>query len=129
MKRKLRRGSNAIEFALTAPILFMAMFGLFECGWFFCNNIIANEMTIDLSRSLAMHGIDKVDSAFPDEAQASAETWKSMGMPGEPYFQYEIDGDRIIVNSFVEYSKITPMGIFSDEITLTASSFIITESI
>lgn len=129
MKRKLRRGSNAIEFALTAPILFMAMFGLFECGWFFCNNIIANEMTIDLSRNLAMHGIDNVDSAFSDEAQASTEKWKSMGMPGELYFEYKIEGDRVVVNSSVEYSHIAPVNIFGEEISLTASSFILRESI
>lgn len=123
-KRLSKRGSNAIEFALTAPILLFAIFGLFEFGWFFCNNIIANEMAISLSRKIAMRDPADMEEAFEKEALIFAEDWRYRGMTGEPAFSYRLDDSRVIVSIKVNYNGITPVSIFGKTVELTASSFV-----
>lgn len=127
MVKRNRRGSNAIEFALTAPILFLSMLGLFECGWFFCNAAVINEITINLSRNLALNDLEDMDIAFSEEFQIAKQEWLNTGLPGEPHFEYEIYEDRVFVYSVLDYKRISPIAIFEDEILSSAASFIFIE--
>lgn len=45
--RSPRRGANAVEFALIAPVFFLMTFGIIEFGWFFWHK----STTIDAVRS------------------------------------------------------------------------------
>ena len=43
--RRLRRGSQAVEFALTLPVLTVMLLGLVDYGWFFLQqSLVANAM-------------------------------------------------------------------------------------
>jgi Flp pilus assembly protein TadG len=43
--RRIRRGGNAIEVALTMPVFLAGMFGLMDYGWYFYNEAMTIEAT------------------------------------------------------------------------------------
>lgn len=58
-----RRGANAIEFALTAPIFFGIMLALMDYGWFFANQAGLDNATANGCREGALQ--DPADKKTP----------------------------------------------------------------
>lgn len=84
--RRQRRGGNAIEFALIAPVLFAVLTGTMEYGWFLMNQILLDSACREGARTGA-----RTDPEVEDPHSAAilrAETyWTALGLPGTPVFE------------------------------------------
>ena len=87
--RRSRRGANAIEFALVAPVLFLIIMAVMEFGWFFCHSLLLDTCTTQASRTA---GVVIVDDAANqgvvnrDWEQQGAQCWERFGLPGDAQF-------------------------------------------
>ncbi len=84
-RKRNRRGANAIEFALIAPILVMLLFGTMEYSWLFMTQI-----TLDAAVIKGVHTASTID---PDETDpgtvgevAAEDYWTGIGLQGDPAF-------------------------------------------
>lgn len=118
MSRRSRRGLNALEFALVAPLLFLSMFSVFECGWIFCHQVVLDELVSDASRSLSTAEPENINSIYSEEVIIATERWKQSGLSGMPIIAYNTSGTTISVQGIVAYDRIGPYNVLSlDEIT------------
>jgi len=110
--RRGRRGGNAIEFALIAPVLFAILTGTMEYGWFLMNQILLDSTCREAARAGAR--------AEPDDALAVATTraneyWDALGLPGTPtvisqWVSPEIPGHAmLVVQGTLDYPGIVGM--------------------
>lgn len=60
MRRSARRGSNAVEFALTVPILLAVAGGAIELGWFMTLKMAMVDATREAARTAATSDDDMV---------------------------------------------------------------------
>jgi hypothetical protein len=120
---------NAVEFALTAPVLFMIIFGVFDCGWFLCNQAVLNSVTGDVARITSFTGVDTLENGFNEAADKASARWSSLGMKNEPVFTYEIMDQlgglpsSIKVTAVVRYENLGPLDYFANN--SLRSSFIV----
>jgi len=117
MLRRFRRGANAMEFALVSPLLFMSIFSVFECGWFFCNQVVLDELVSDMSRAISTAPAEDIAVVYDEEIIIATERWRSMGLMGTPIFQYATFGTSVSVQGEVTYEQLGPYNILTiDEI-------------
>lgn len=83
--RRLRRGGNAIEFALIAPVLFAILGGTMEYGWFLMNQILLDSACREGARTGARTHPD--DNQFDAAMLRAEEYWEALGLPGSPTFE------------------------------------------
>ena len=82
---RARRGANAVEFALIAPVLVLILFGAMEYSWMFLNQIC-------LDSAVAQGGLhaSMVDPANEDPGLAGVtvaqDQWTATGLQGSPVF-------------------------------------------
>lgn len=82
-----RRGANAIEFALTAPILFTLILAIFDYGWYFAHRILLENATGHAARVAALSMSDLALTGATDVATAGNAAWDAYGLPGnDPVF-------------------------------------------
>lgn len=113
MRLRNRRGANAIELALTAPVMFLAIFGVFECGWYMCHKAVLNDITTEVARTVSYSAEETIDDYFNSAKTKGINKWSDTGLPGTPTFQFEINdnGDlpsTVTVTSQISYSPIGP---------------------
>jgi Flp pilus assembly protein TadG len=70
LRTRDRRGSNAVEFALTMPILILIIAGIVDYGWFFSQHQIVVTAVREASRAAAL---TPEDGDAVAEAQARAQ--------------------------------------------------------
>lgn len=80
--RRARRGSNVVEFALIAPILFALLTGIIDYGWHFAVRSIATAS----ARAGARAGAVTPQTSGPDTAaiDAASDRWTGTGLPLTP---------------------------------------------
>lgn len=124
MRLRNRRGANAIEFALTAPILFTMIFGVFETGWFFCHQAVLDDITSEVARTVSYSAADTIDVYFDTAEQLAIDKWET-ALPGTPTFSYQIvqNGNLpsvVTVTATVSYRQIGPLDLLrTDQVTST----------
>jgi Flp pilus assembly protein TadG len=116
-KLRSRKGVNAIEFAFMAPIIFATILGIFECGWFFCHQLVLDNITFDIAREISLSDVMEMENTFASNTDEAIEKWESFGMKGSPTFYYTVTIDnKIHINSVVDYSNISPYKIFGSSV-------------
>lgn len=83
--RRRRRGGNAIEFALIAPVLFAVLTGTMEYGWYLMNQILLDSACREGARTGARTDPDVEDPHTAAVSRAEA-YWDALGLPGTPVF-------------------------------------------
>lgn len=69
-RRRQRRGSNAVEFALTLPVYLALFFGITDYGWYFSQRMKSSMVARDASRAASLVPLgEDVESA--GEAQGT----------------------------------------------------------
>ncbi|WP_411820420.1 TadE/TadG family type IV pilus assembly protein [Hyphococcus formosus] len=63
------RGSTAVEFAIIAPVFLMAMFSIFEVGWFFYANSVVDAAVSDAGRQIKTGQLQKSGGTSDDKYQ------------------------------------------------------------
>lgn len=102
--RKDRRGTNAIEFALTAPVLFFIILATMDFGWYFAHRLVLETSTVraarvasiqlqpggdaDAAMNVGTGAIDANDS--PITKNAGLMEWEKYGLIGTPEFDAEL---------------------------------------
>lgn len=89
--RRERRGANAIEFALTAPVLFFLLLSTMDVGWFFGHTIALDHVTSVVAKraaKLVTHddGTSASDGGWSGTRAAGVAEWRKFGLPGTPTF-------------------------------------------
>lgn len=106
MKSTSRRGSYAVEFALTAPLLLTLLAGIVDVSWYVHISTRVAHATAAGCRIGAYTGLDESPAAAAVEA-AKAE-WEVAGVEGAPDFEAKISGSapdvRLQVVADMEYS-------------------------
>jgi Flp pilus assembly protein TadG len=111
---KSQRGTNAIEFALIAPVLFAILFGVVDYGWYFGQQVVLDRAVRAGARSASV----QPQAAALATAETSAdEAWTAYGLPGTVIFDPSIltiagDVDLIRVVGTLEFSApsgLTPV--------------------
>lgn len=92
-RRNDRRGSNAVEFALTAPVLFFLLLSTMDMGWFFAHALVMDHVTSTASRVAAMKmdfedGSSSLDPGYSSTSAIGQAEWAKFGLPGTPTFTY-----------------------------------------
>ncbi len=100
MKRLGRRGSHAIEFALSVPILFGLASGVIDLGLY----LIMTDATVAATANGARSGavLDQDDGGDPvaQAEQIAAAHWSNLDLPGTPTFSASLTGsapDQLLV--------------------------------
>lgn len=113
LQRRNRRGANAIEFALIAPILFMIMAGVMEYGWFLFNQILLDSAAREGARVGARTEDDSATATLEQEDAAKAAAiafWDGLGIPGSPTFTPDtidsVGEDLIVVDANMTYTGL-----------------------
>ncbi len=113
--RKSRRGTNAIEFALTVPLFITLIIGIFEFGWFFWQK----STTIDAVRHGCREGslyaqaptdgsFAATDVAFDEMTSRLATTNLCSGSCVLSAYTSEVGAtDFLFCNAEVEYRSLT----------------------
>ena len=91
MRKRGEKGANLVEFALTAPLLFLLLFGIIDFAWVFATNLDVKQGAREGARitavntpdtgnvDLAAEICDRMDLAGSDTATTI--TWTSDGTP------------------------------------------------
>lgn len=90
--RRSRRGTNAVEFALTAPVLFGIILGTMDFGWLFCHQLLLDHVAFESARvaSIVINDADISNlGARPWEDRGDA-LWQSYGLPGDPEYTTQL---------------------------------------
>ncbi len=64
MKRRNQRGSNAVEFALTLPVLVVMLSGLIDYGWYFSQHQAVLSAVREATRAGTLAGEDEDAAAI-----------------------------------------------------------------
>jgi Flp pilus assembly protein TadG len=78
-----RRGSQAVEFALTLPIIFVILSGILDYGWYFSQSIAVVQATRDGTRGAVRDEVGCAASEATAEADVAARI-TAAGVPGTP---------------------------------------------
>lgn len=86
--RRQRRGANAVEFALVAPVLFMVIAGIMEYSWLLFNQIMLDAAAREGARVGAW--VEGDPSAVKNASVSAAEDfWDKLKLPGEAKFDVD----------------------------------------
>lgn len=87
LRRDDRRGSQAVEFAMILPILFISIVGAMNYGWFFCHQLVIDECTEMAARSASIRLVDDATSfAASSWHTVGEQCWADFGLPGQASF-------------------------------------------
>ena len=126
MRLRSLRGANAVEFALTAPVMFLTIFGVFYCGWYMCHKAVLNDITTEVARTVSYSAEETIGDYFSTAASKGIDKWADLGLPGSPTFQYEINDNNgtpitVTVTSEVRYDYIGPWDVLGSD-TVSSST-------
>lgn len=117
--RRSRRGANAVEFALVAPVLFLIIMAVMEFGWFFCHSLLLDTCTTRASRTAGVVIVNDAASqgvVNRDWEQLGSECWDNFGLPGDAQFSTSLKTTSGVfmahVTGTVGYAAIIP-GMFA----------------
>ena len=85
-----RRGANAIEFALTAPVLIFLILGIMDYGWFFLNRILLESSTARVAYVGSIVIGDEAMTQGDIALMQGQSTWDNFNIPGDPTFTTEV---------------------------------------
>lgn len=114
--RRSRRGTNAIEFALTAPVLFGIVLGTMDFGWMFCHQLLLDHVAFESARvaSIAINDVDLNNfgqlGSRPWETRGDA-LWDAYGLPGDPEYTTQLLTTEGVLMVHVE-AKVDYEGFF-----------------
>lgn len=120
LQRRARRGSNVVEFALIAPVLFALLTGIIDYGWSFTLRSVANAS----ARAGARVGALTPQAQDPDGAALDGATahWTSMGLPLTPTIVAFRTGtpEVMVVRVRVELATLIGFVVGPDTLEVTA---------
>ena len=109
MARRARRGGNAVEFALLAPVLFGLLTGIMDYGWVSAIRFAAGSAAREGARAGALTPRDESPEAV---ATAAAEArWASVGLPGTPTVAVVRGGTPEVLQVQVEVDVASLVGL------------------
>ncbi len=115
-----RRGAEAIEFALVAPVLLTLIFGSVEYGWFMLNKVQLSKSVAAGARAGAVVAQDAAISAQTRAETVATEAW---AIPGSPTFIATVVGDPQVlrIDGEVPYSSLTGLAPVPETIVASIS--------
>jgi len=110
MNRRHRRGTAAVEFALTLPVILSILGGAIEFGWYFHESMHMVNAVRQGARSASMTS----DDSGPETVgiRVAEDVWTASGLPGDPVCNgvregmASLPGEVITITCSVRY---TPM--------------------
>lgn len=125
--RRDRRGANAVEFALTAPILFSIILGTMDFGWMFCHQLLIDHVAFESARvaSIVIASDDLTGQATSSWATHGSDIWANYGMSGTPTFTTTLQDTAgvtmVHVTATVDYSPFVAVFGLPDELSGTSA--------
>lgn len=110
---KNKKGQAMVELALVLPVLLLILCGIFEFGWIFSNQILANNASREAARYAAVHFNDDGLTAVQTHADSIATSYNSafdttIPMPSAEQVTVNLEGKIPLLtpffNAFLESS-------------------------
>lgn len=105
--RRRRRGANALEFALTAPVAITILAGMIDFGWFFYQQQGVQTATRDGVRTASVVRIEQDPVTVAENA-----TFNALNRAGLPAAEAKIDA-TVIINPPNDLIRVTTVMPFS----------------
>ena len=123
MLRRNRRAANAIEFALTMPVLLGLMSGLMDWGWYFHRQLAVDATVRDAIRIGAMVSSESTSTPEQVASDALVSAFAAQGFDGSMLLDVRRNGDigQQTLHVGVEIPYSAPVGIIPVPATLRAS--------
>jgi len=122
--RRKRRGAAAVEFALTAPVLFLLVFGMIEVGRALMVQHLLTNAARDGARAAILDGAaaSDVQSQVTSYLSGSSVSGSTVTVSPDPLDLAEI-GDPVSVNVEVPFDSVNwlPSGFFFGGVNLEAT--------
>ena len=119
-----RRGGNAIEFALLAPVWIVVMMAILEYGWCFFVQATLERAVVEGARAGAL--APQVDDVAGIAEAAAREAWAEVGVPAMPTFSVQLAGEvpytTLTFDGSVVYSPLVGLGLLPTPPTLRAAT-------
>jgi len=119
-----RRGAAAVEFALTAPVLFLLVFGMIEVGRALMVQHLLTNAARDGARAAILDGatVSAVESQVTSYLSGSSVSGSTVTVSPDPLTSADI-GDPVSVNVQVPFDSVNwlPSGFFFGGVNLEAT--------